>query len=54
MGFEKVRKFERLFLMNTESNEPRPIDKENRILIGTYFYDFKRGTEKYTPAKKPY
>lgn len=44
-----IRKFER-FLMGCKSD--KPIDKTNLKVVGTYFYDFEKGTEKYIPNRK--
>ena len=46
---EKIRKFER-FLMSCKSN--KSFNEKDRVLIGTYVYDYENQTEKYIPAPK--
>jgi hypothetical protein len=46
---EKIRKFERMLLLGKQQQTSKPVIRQ---VIGTFTYDFEKGTETYTPAKK--
>ncbi len=62
MSSEKIRKFERLMfngdptVMNPAgrniNRSIKSIDDSKMKVIGTFTYDFEKGTETYTPAEK--